>query len=171
MLWKDIFHPWDPNQPRKRKKTSRFVMLFFVYSFWSGMQDSHSCKNNRNHVLFREEHLIIAISRVFSFYTLVKKNIRQIFCSSKRFLLQLHLEQLELEGSVKVNYTGSWLKTVNWLQWLTLLAVRSYNACKLLLKCRTLTAQDSCYYFELTFRKKSRKRVLTEEKKSQWLNY
>ena len=51
---------------------------------------------------------------------------------------QDHLLQLELEGNVRVNYTGSWLKTVNWLQWLTLLAARKYNGGKCLLAKRNL---------------------------------
>ena len=48
----------------------------------------------------------------------------------KIYLLQDQLEDLELSGFVKVNYTGSWLKTVNWLHWLTLLAARSHKGGK-----------------------------------------
>ena len=44
--------------------------------------------------------------------------------------LQSRLLDLQIDRGVRVNYTGSWMKTVSWLHWLTLLIARTQNSGK-----------------------------------------
>ena len=118
MLWKAAFQQWDPNRTTKRSKVLRFVTIVTF----------NDLKHFLRYINYYLWTLPPTVSRIYVSWCFLE-------CV---YYFQNHLVQLELEGNVRVNYTGSWLKTVNWLQWLTLLAARKYNGGKFLVVKRNV---------------------------------
>ena len=88
---------------------SRCLCLW--YSCFIDWLFNSSLSFSRSYILFSQtlQHILIKIIVYFYVY------------------LQNHLKQLVFNQDVHVNYTGSWLKTVVWLQWLSLLIANTYK--------------------------------------------